>query len=40
MTNEAKKGLLQARLTKVTAKGGETSGIARRLRREIRNLSK
>jgi hypothetical protein len=40
MTNEAKIGLLQARLTKAIAKGGEMSGVARRLRREIRNLSK
>jgi hypothetical protein len=40
MTKEAQIGLLRARLTKVTSNGGDTSGIARKLRRQIRNLSK
>jgi hypothetical protein len=40
MTKEATIGLLKARLTKAIGRGGDTSGVARKLKRQIRNLEK
>jgi hypothetical protein len=40
MTKEAEVGLLKARLTKAIGRGGEASGVARKIRRQIRNLEK
>ena len=40
MTNEEKIALLQGRVKKTEAKGNFTTGVVRKLNRQIRNLSK
>lgn len=40
MTNEAKSAILKGRLVKIEQNGNATSGVARKIRRQIRNMSK
>ena len=40
MTNTEKIALLKSRLVKVEQNGNATSGVARKIKRQIRNLSK